>query len=230
MEFKPFPKIARWSREVLVTEKLDGTNACVVIEDTTQLEYKQAQEAEAAWRGMTGETIGSAPLASIGTLNLYAQSRNRMLSLEDDNFGFAAWVRANAEVLAGFGAGRHFGEWWGSGIARRYNQTEKRFSLFNTIRWCAHDAEPKVIPTEDPAAEPKYQRRAPACVSLVPLIWQGPMDDLNVDLHIEQLRLGGSFAAPGFMRPEGIIVFHVAGNVGFKKTLERDEVPKGKTR
>jgi hypothetical protein len=28
------------------------------------------------------------------------------------------------------------------------------------------------------------------------------------------------------MRPEGVIVFHVAANIGFKKTLERDEEPK----
>jgi hypothetical protein len=29
------------------------------------------------------------------------------------------------------------------------------------------------------------------------------------------------------MKPEGIVVFHVAGNVGFKKTIEKDEEPKG---
>jgi hypothetical protein len=29
------------------------------------------------------------------------------------------------------------------------------------------------------------------------------------------------------MRPEGIVVFHVAAGVGFKKTCERDEQPKG---
>ena len=28
------------------------------------------------------------------------------------------------------------------------------------------------------------------------------------------------------MKPEGIVVFHIAGNVGFKKTIETDEVPK----
>jgi hypothetical protein len=39
--------------------------------------------------------------------------------------------------------------------------------------------------------------------------------------------MGGSKAAPGFMKPEGIVVFHVAGNVGFKKTIEKDEEPKG---
>jgi len=38
-------------------------------------------------------------------------------------------------------------------------------------------------------------------------------------------RLPGS---PGFNNPEGVVVFHIAGNVGFKKTLERDEERKGK--
>jgi hypothetical protein len=28
------------------------------------------------------------------------------------------------------------------------------------------------------------------------------------------------------MKPEGIICYHVAGGFGFKKTLEKDEVPK----
>jgi hypothetical protein len=28
------------------------------------------------------------------------------------------------------------------------------------------------------------------------------------------------------MKPEGIVVFHTAANAGFKKTIEKDEVPK----
>lgn len=27
-------------------------------------------------------------------------------------------------------------------------------------------------------------------------------------------------------QPEGVVVFHTAGNVGFKRTLEKDEIPK----
>jgi len=37
MEFKEFQKIARLNREVIVTEKLDGTNACIVISDDGKL-------------------------------------------------------------------------------------------------------------------------------------------------------------------------------------------------
>lgn len=38
----------------------------------------------------------------------------------------------------------------------------------------------------------------------------------------------GSVAAPGFMKPEGIIIFHIQSQLLFKKTLERDEEPKSK--
>jgi hypothetical protein len=31
-----------------------------------------------------------------------------------------------------------------------------------------------------------------------------------------------TFASSGFLNPEGIVCFHVAGNFGFKKTLGND--------
>lgn len=47
---------------------------------------------------------------------------------------------------------------------------------------------------------------------------------------VARLRDEGSVAAPGFMKPEGIVVFHVAAGVSFKKTLEKDDQPKGRQR
>lgn len=193
MEFQDFPKMARLSRECVITEKIDGTNAQILI-------------------GEDG--------------SIQAGSRTRWITPDDDNFGFAAWVAANADQLRLLGPGRHFGEWWGAGIQRKYNQDEKRFSLFNTLRWCAHDAEPAQIPSADPRAEPKYQTRVPSCVSVVPVLYRGLFDTDEVNAAITRLRIDGSAAAPGFMKPEGVVVFHIAGNVGFKKTLEKDEVPK----
>ena len=45
--------------------------------------------------------------------------------------------------------------------------------------------------------------------------------------YIDLLSRAGSVAAPGFMNPEGIVMFHIAANVCFKKTIEKDEQPKG---
>ncbi len=157
---------------------------------------------------------------------IQAGSRTRWITPEDDNFGFAAWVHAHSHELLGLGPGRHFGEWWGAGIQRGYGLNEKRFSLFNATRWAAHDQDLALIPSQDPRVEPKWQERPPICCGVVPVLIQGPFSTEAVDACIQLLRERGSYAAPGFMKPEGVVVFHVAGNVGFKKTLEKDEVPK----
>lgn len=119
-EFKAFNKIARWSREMVVTEKIDGTNAQVLVRTLAAGEEPQAD----------------GHVAQVDRLLLYAGSRNRWLGLgKEDNFGFAAWVLEHAPELATLGEGAHYGEFWGNGIQRRYGLSEKRFSLFNVHRW-----------------------------------------------------------------------------------------------
>lgn len=170
--FTEFPKMPRLSREVIISEKIDGTNASVYI-------------------GEEGSFL-------VG-------SRTRWITPEDDNYGFAKWAHANREDLMTLGPGHHFGEWWGQGIQRNYGQTRKRFSLFNVSRW----------------AEVR-----PACCDVVPELWRGNFDQFVAADVLGALHDLGSRAAPGFMKPEGIVVFHSAAGIGFKKTLERDESPK----
>jgi hypothetical protein len=192
--FQEFPKIARLSRETIITEKIDGTNAQVLI---------------------TEDGV------------ILAGSRTRWLTLTDDNFGFAKWVEGNKQTLLGLGVGRHFGEWWGNGIQRGYDlaKGEKRFSLFNVSRWCLYGTDPKRIVTVDPRIE-KYQEVLPEGISLVPELYRGIFDTAMIDKVLEDLKLHGSYASLGFMKPEGIVIFHTAANVGFKKTIEKDDVPK----
>ena len=194
MNFVEFPKMARLRRECVVTEKIDGTNACIKITDDGQF--------------LTG-------------------SRTRWITPEDDNFGFSKWAHDHKDELLGLGVGTHFGEWWGSGIQRKYGLVngDRRWSLFNTIRWCLADAVPGRIECGDPRIE-KYQDRLPACCHLVPVLYRGVFDTGAIEIAIAQLVELGSKAAPGFMKPEGVVCFHVAGNVGFKRTIEKDDVPK----
>ena len=152
-------------------------------------------------------------------------SRTRWITPEQDNYGFAAWAQAHRDELMTLGVGRHFGEWWGQGIQRKYGMAEKRWSLFNVSRWCLAGETPQRIPTADPRIE-KYQDVLPACCSLVPVLYRGIFTTDACESAIADLRANGSKAAPGFLKPEGIICFHVAGNFGFKKTLEKDAVPK----
>lgn len=186
-EFAKFPKIARLSREVIITEKIDGTNAQIFISDEEFL-------------------VGS---------------RKRWITPETDNFGFARWAYEHEDELRELGPGHHFGEWWGQGIQRGYGLDERRFSMFNVVRWCKHDAEPQVVPTDDPRVL-KYQQPLPACVSLVPVLYRGEFDMGKVDESLDILEAYGSVAAPGFMKPEGIVLFHTAANVCFKKTIGDD--------
>lgn len=195
-EFQEWPKIPRYKRNVCVSEKIDGTNGQIAIFEVSPLDRKAAFDAGA--------------VVAAGKFVLFAGSRNRWLQPEvlkkgGDNFGFAQWVVDNAPALAELGPGRHYGEWWGAGIGRRYGLTEKRFSLFNTARWGAHNP-------------------PPACCGIVPVLYQGTPDRINEVL--DNLRKMGSSAAPGFMNPEGVIVYHCDSRQYYKITLENDGVPK----
>lgn len=137
MKFVPFPKIARLSRPVIVTEKIDGTNALVHIVTLAEVEDRSALAGAIA----VDETAGMA---------MFAGSRSRYITPASDNHGFAAWVAAHVAELWALGPGTHFGEWWGAGVQRRYGLAEKRFSLFNVSRWTDPATRPTcchVVPT-----------------------------------------------------------------------------------
>lgn len=207
-EFEAFPKIPRLNRDIVITEKIDGTNAAVLIEAALEPGGTPSAPGEIAVDGLLHRVS--------------AQSRKRLITPESDNFGFARWVYENAEELVRLmGPGRHFGEWWGQGIQRGYGQQRKIFSLFNpTFRW-------GLSMDESPL-------RADHIVDTVPVLYEGPFlerNEANGELpHQEalwQLRNLGSEAAPGFMDPEGIMIFHSASRSIFKVTLKDDEKPKG---
>lgn len=205
--FNPFPKMARFSKPVIITEKIDGTNASIFITPG-----KDEPKSIHGWYDSQTRT----------DMVMFAGSRTRWITPEDDNHGFARWAKAHAEELAELGSGHHFGEWWGQGIQRGYGLTEKRFSLFNVSRWCLAGDTPQRIPNEDPRIV-KMQDILPACCHLVPLLeYCQTMNTLDIEDALAWLVRNGSAAAPGFMNPEGIVAFHVAGNVGFKKTIGND--------
>lgn len=186
--FEKFPKIPRLNRQIVITEKIDGTNAQVLI-------------------GLDGQ--------------VRAGSRKRFITPEDDNFGFAAWVEENeAELVEALGPGRHFGEWWGKGIQRGYNLDHRRFSLFNVRRW----RDGADFPWEINPWIAEYEKRqwVPSCCHVVPILHIGDFDTRNINFVLESLTRMGSAAVPGFFRPEGIVIYHTAGNQSFKVTLEND--------
>ena len=144
-----------------------------------------------------------------------------------DNFGFAAWVQANAGELVKLGPGRHFGEWWGQGIQRNYGLTEKRFSLFNVRRWAdTHTAPPEGDNTT--LVDLLSMKWAPKCCHVVPTLGTLDFETDEIMRTLDVLREHGSVAAPGFMKPEGVVIFHTQSGALFKKTFDKDDAGKGK--
>ena len=202
MEFQAWPKIPRLNRQMVVTEKLDGTNAAVVITEAiseTPYDFRSDQN-----------VIDIVPWGDTAWA-VFAQSRKRFITPESDNFGFARWVSENAdELVRALGPGTHFGEWWGRGIQRGYGLKEKRFSLFNTNRWEYNDPRHVLVPG----------------LGTVPVLFTGLFDSSIIN-DIVDLELDESYAAPGFNNPEGVVVWHDAARQSFKVLKENDDIPKG---
>jgi hypothetical protein len=167
MEFESWPKIPRSKQNgIIITEKLDGTNAQVAINESGEM---------------------------------FVGSRNRWLGPGQDNFGFHAWCMEHRDELLTLGAGRHYGEWYGAGIQRRYGLDHKRFALFNVFR-----------PAET----------LPACVEQVPVLYKGDHTHDAIEQALNELQIKGSHAVPGFMQPEGIVVYSFLTKGRIKYTYE----------
>lgn len=185
--FKAWPKIPRVeNRKEFYTEKIDGTNACIIIK-RMEWDEELGEYGLHWWYLDNGERYG-----------MWCQSRSRLIKPGDDNFGFALWVNNNLEELKKLGEGYHYGEWWGQGIQRGYGLTEKRFSLFNTKRWGPHNP------------------NTPNCVHVVPMI-----PAISVEQAKEMLIDGGSFAAPGFMNVEGVVVYEYNTDTYWKAIINK---------
>ena len=146
-------------------------------------------------------------------------SRNRWLDVKNDNHGFYRWAMAHQDDLLKLGPGRHYGEWWGSGIQRKYGLTgnDKRFSLFHP-KW------EKILAGRKLGGLP-----IPDGLGWVPILYQGPFLTREVEDQIFRLRTFGSVCSPGFMDPEGVVVYHEAAGQYFKVTVVGDDKPKGST-
>jgi len=215
IEFQKFPKIPRYNRPIIITEKIDGTNAQILVLENGQV---------------------------------FAGSRSQWITPDNDHYGFAAWVQQHeAEIREVLGPGRHVGEWWGQTINRGYDLDRRCFSLFNVCRWSD-----KKDPAEryrhttyqwirgEHVEKVKVATLVPPCCNVVPILYEGPWcDDENtvlqwgedprmVDITLYRLSYEGSHAAPGFMKPEGIVIFHKQSGHLFKVTIENDDEPKSK--
>lgn len=189
--FKAWPKIPRLTNEIYhISEKIDGTNAAIIIQPLPHIsEGKEPTYPQPLYTFYT-ETADA--------YGVWAQSRTRLITPEDDNFGFAKWVKENADTLIkDLGPGYYYGEWWGSGINRGYGLDHKRFSLFN--------------PT----------KQSSVCYN-VPILCSCEQYALMSDINacITTLK-DGSVAAPGYMRPEGLVLYAEQAKTYWKVIIDK---------
>lgn len=103
--FQGFKKIPRLNRDIVITEKIDGTNGVVFIsEDGMVLAGSKNR-----WL-FPGKSTDNAGFAEWVATNSEA--------LRDT-----------------LGPGFHYGEWFGRKIGRGYGMQDRKFALFNTDRW-----------------------------------------------------------------------------------------------
>ncbi len=169
VEFKAWEKIPRENPfNVTISEKIDGTNACIIIAD--------------------GEIVG-------------VQSRKRLITPEDDNYGFAAWVEENKDELITMGDGYHYGEWAGLGIQKNPLQLDKKhLFLFNTFRWNENNP------------------NRPSCCDVVPVLYQGMLNPETIPDLLDELKNKDT-------EREGVVAYYHAFRKYTKHTIKS---PNGK--
>lgn len=209
IEFQKYGKTPRLFRDVVITEKIDGTNSAVIIEEIDpELDYE----------------LDTYTLAFVNRDDrryaVAAQSRNRLITpgKTTDNHGFALFVQTNAEALFdALGPGRHYGEFWGKGIQGRYvNQLAgiKGFALFNTAK---HKGLHLWLPAGDGSTQ--------VLLETTHVLYEGPFSEQKIREVLTELKKTGSWISP--MSPaEGIVVYHTQSGQVYKVTLDNED--KGK--
>ncbi len=207
IEFRSWGKTPRLFRDIVITEKIDGSNSAIIFAEVLGEDVDHVGSNELIVRGDRLFQVG-------------AQSKNRLITpgKTTDNYGFAAFVYANKEALFDLlGEGHHFGEWYGEGIQRRYGDANKgirTFALFNTAKH------------KDTFGSFEDEAGRHVLVESVPVLYEGPFSEEAIQAILQELGKRGSIAVPFHPNPEGIVVYHTQSKQVYKVT--RDNNDKGK--
>lgn len=122
-EFKAWQKTTRLESPCVISEKLDGANACVVVEEVEEFSLLDAS--------ITILATNPDDASTARAFRVSAQSRTRLALPGQDETGIADWVAQRRGRLAlDLGPGYHYGEFVkGKGLK------EPKLFLFNTGRW-----------------------------------------------------------------------------------------------
>lgn len=218
-QFKSWGSTPRFHKGLHITEKINGTNAGVSVQGFAKgLRFLMESEDAKFVEGVDCDYL------------VRAQSRKRIITPGNDNFGFAAWVWENAGALANLlGYGYHYGEWYGEGIQKNPLAVQgRKWALFNTWHW----GRPENLEKLKAAGIPG--------LTTVPVLHDeqrdGPADYMTIPGIMESQSLYGSKAegaaliSEGFdweddryAEPEGIIVWQRETAQRYKILLREDD-------
>ena len=197
--YPSFPSIERVENVyIVISEKIDGTNGLI-------------------------ELCGIPEQMYPNECPIKFGSRNRYISIEDDNYGFANFFTPHIDKI--LIAIKHikeeseseidkvciqriYGEWFGQGIQRTYNLKERFFMPFSTFY-----------------AEKMIEAGVPNIIK--PYIFYAGKEN-EAPMFLETLlKDKGSYLIPGYMHPEGLVYHYPKYNKRVKNIIEGN-VPKVK--
>lgn len=212
MSYPSFPSIERLENiYCVITEKIDGTNGLIEIRKDSEIKVKDVENI------IPSLTYDTKTVVKFG-------SRNRYLSYQDDNAGFANFYRhytvrfedmaKDIIIVSNQEANQTndiptekyplqiYGEWFGQTIQRQYGLKDKFFMPFSTFY-----------------AEKLIEYQVPNIIKPT-VLYTGKFDWAVAEGLMHSLLLNGSQVIPGFMRPEGIVIHFPKYNFRLKETFE----------
>lgn len=219
-QFKSWGSTPRFHKGLHITEKINGTNAGVSVQGFSYGHHVRNEIPSDAILVVDDEN-------NVEYL-VRAQSRKRIITPDNDNFGFAGWVWENAEGLANLlGFGYHYGEWYGEGIQKNPLAVKgRKWALFNTWHWGRKENLERLKAADIPG------------LTIVPVLHDeqrdGPADYMTIPQILGDLH-NGSYAdgyetLPNAHKmdfhvegPEGIIVWQRETQQRYKILLREDD-------
>lgn len=204
--FEEFPKIPRLRRPIVITEKIDGTNATVYVAPNGAV-YAGSKN---RWITPKEDNHGFAAWVEANALSLRELGPG-MHRGEWWGRGIGKRHSTHAKTFSLFNVGR-----WS-----RDADTTASFDII-----LAYERARKAAIVTGAPPQPLPKLRPPACCDVVPVLYEGPFTDAAIDATLAGLRENGSVADPACKKPEGVIVYHTASGRMFKVTTENDDAPK----
>lgn len=117
LEFREWPKIARWNRDVTITEKIDGTNACVIVLENGTVAAQSRSK------------VITAATDNHGFARWVDGNSAQLREVLGEGYHYGEWYGSGVQKRAGYGLEK--------GV--------KKLALFNVPRWApAIEADPSL--------------------------------------------------------------------------------------